>query len=130
MPSGPTAVVCARCQTSLKGIPLTHGAASQPAPRVGRRWDLAIFVLLGGGLITVLAVLLCGLVEQIALGAGLGMLSLALTVLLAGLAVAPRRPLDEDHQWGTSAIYVLMLLLAIMVVSVPVICLGVLYSYR
>jgi hypothetical protein len=126
--NGPTAMVCASCQASLKGIPLTHGTPVESRPRSGRRWDLVIFTLLGGGLLTIMAVMLCGLVEQTAMGIGLGMIMAALTVVLAGLAAAPLRPLDEDRQWGTSALYVLLFILVIMVVMAPVICLGVLYS--
>ncbi len=127
-PSGPTAIVCAGCQGSLKGVPLTHGSAAPAEPRAGRRWDLAMFVLLGGLLLTVMAVMLCGLMEQVALGIGLAIIMGVVTVLVAALAAAPLRALDEDHQWGTSALFVLMLLLAMMVVAVPVICMGVIYS--
>jgi hypothetical protein len=107
-------MVCASCPASLKGIPLTHGTPVESRPR--------------GGLLTIMAVMLCGLVEQTAMGIGLGMIMAALTVVLAGLAAAPLRPLDEDRQWGTSALYVLLFILVIMVVMAPVICLGVLYS--
>ena len=126
---GPTATVCATCQASLKGVPLTHGgAAAQPQPRVGRRWDLAIFILLGGGLLAILSVMLCGLVEQPLLGLGLGMLTAAVTMVLAALAVGPVRPLDENQQWGTSALFVLLFLLAILVVVLPVVLLAWFYS--
>lgn len=127
-PNGPTAMVCTSCQTSLKGIPLTHGSSAETPPRVGRRWDLAIFILLGGGLLTMMAVMLCGLVEQTAMGIGLGMIMTAVTVLLAALAAAPLRPLDEDRQWGTSALFVVLFLMCLLIVGVPIIWLGVLYS--
>lgn len=121
-------MACSSCQTSLKGIPLTHGTPVESGPRVGRRWDLAIFILLGGGLLTMMAVMLCGLVEQTAMGIGLGMIMAAVTVLLAGLAAAPLRPLDEDRQWGTSALFVLLLLVCLLVVAVPVVLLALWYT--
>lgn len=127
-PNGPTAMLCTSCQASLKGIPLTHGSSAETPPRLGRRWDLAIFILLGGGLLTMMAVMLCGLVEQTAMGIGLGMIMAAVTVLLAGLAAAPLRPLDEDRQWGTSALFVLLFLVCLLVVAVPVVLLALWYT--
>ena len=126
---GPTAMVCPACQRSLKGIPLAHGGAeSQPQPRVGRRWDLAIFILLGGGLLSILGVMLCGMVDQPELGIGMGMLTAAVTIVLAILAAGSVRPLDENQQWGSSALYVLLFLLAILVVVMPVALLAMWYS--
>jgi hypothetical protein len=127
-PNGPTTMVCTACHTSLKGIPLTHGESAEAPPQLGRRWDLAIFILLGGGLLTALAVMLCGWVEQAALGIGLGMITAALTVLMAALAAAPLKPVDEDRGWGTGALFVLLFLVALLVVTVPVIGLATLYS--
>lgn len=121
-------MVCASCQASLKGIPLSHGQPAEDRPRLGRRWDLAVFTLLGGGLLATLVVTLSGLVEQTEIGIGLAMITIALTLVLAGLAAAPLRPVDEDRGWGTSALYVLFFLLALLVVMSPVICAGVLYS--
>ncbi len=127
-PNGPTAMVCSSCQASLKGIPLSHGGATNLPPRLGRRWDLVIFILLGGGLLTVMIVTLCGLVGRTTMGIGLGMIMTALTAVVAALAGAPLRPLDEDRGWGTSALFVLLFLMALLVVIVPVIAIAVLYS--